>query len=188
MVYERRIHMDEKTNFDDSTNTSVTPEEETTSASSEVVSAFSMPEDPSSGASATEETKTSDTYVETPITSSTEETDASSGNDTTTAVSDPYSNTQATYSSTEPASDFSNGFAIASLVLGILSILFACCCTILGIILGIIGIVLGCLQKPNPETEKKPGLAIAGIICSSVGIVLCIASGVLGAASVLKNM
>lgn len=93
----------------------------------------------------------------------------------------------ASYTST-PAEPFSQGMAIASLVLGIFSILFACCCTILGIILGIVGIVLGCMQKPNPDTGKKPGMAIAGIICSACGIAFCIISGIIGAASAISNM
>lgn len=107
----------------------------------------------------------------------------------TDTTANPYADntTQVAYGTVEPASDFSNGFAIASLVLGILSIILACCCPFLGVILGIIGVVLGCLQKPDPATGKKPGLAIAGIICSAVGIVSTIIFTIIGVASVASD-
>lgn len=66
--------------------------------------------------------------------------------------------------------DTSIGFAIASLVLGIFSIITSCCCGI-GIICSILGIIFGCLQ-PNDYYGKKPGMAIAGITTSSVGILI----------------
>ena len=78
----------------------------------------------------------------------------------------------ASYTST-PAEPFSQGMAIASLVLGILSILFICCDP-LSIIVGIVGLILGCIQKPNPSTGKKPGMAIAGIVCSICGLAISI--------------
>lgn len=60
-----------------------------------------------------------------------------------------------------------SGFGIASLVLGIVSILLACVGigifpAILGIILAIIGLVV---------KDRKRGTAIAGLICSIVGVV-----------------
>ncbi len=71
-----------------------------------------------------------------------------------------------TYEATE---EISKGYGIASLVLGILGILTCCCCA--GLIFSILGIVFGCIQPANEE-GKKPGIAIAGIITSSIGIVL----------------
>lgn len=74
-------------------------------------------------------------------------------------------------SSAEPGADFSTGFAVASLILGILSILLSCCC--IGGLFGILGIVFGCLQ-PKDEFDKKPGMAIAGITTSIIGILFSI--------------
>ena len=62
--------------------------------------------------------------------------------------------------------------AIASLVLGIISIvlaLFGAGFQWVGILLGIAGIVLGVLGKKEPE---QAGLAKAGMICSIVGTAL----------------
>lgn len=72
------------------------------------------------------------------------------------------------YSSNQGAEEtFSTGFAIASLIFGILSILGSCCC--IGGLFSILGIVFGCLQKKD-ESDKKPGMAIAGIITSIIGL------------------
>lgn len=60
-----------------------------------------------------------------------------------------------------------NGFAIASLVLGIASIL-TCCCCLLGLILGIIGIILACVGKKGRDWD---GILIAGLVCSILGTV-----------------
>ncbi|MGN0153684.1 MAG: DUF4190 domain-containing protein [Lachnospiraceae bacterium] len=64
----------------------------------------------------------------------------------------------------------SNGYAIASLVMGILSIVTSCCCGFLSFLFGALGIIFGCIQ-PKDLSGKKPGMAIAGIITSIVGIV-----------------
>ncbi len=61
------------------------------------------------------------------------------------------------------------GMAIASLVVGILSIL-CCCCAYLSVILGIVGIVLAVLSRP--KDGKFEGVAMGGLICSIVGLVL----------------
>ncbi|MBQ3572477.1 MAG: DUF4190 domain-containing protein [Clostridia bacterium] len=73
------------------------------------------------------------------------------------------------------------GLGIASMVLGILS-LTCCCCSILGVIVAIVGLILGIIsQKAKPN-----GFALAGIITSAFGIafgilgfVITIASGAL---------
>ncbi len=62
------------------------------------------------------------------------------------------------------------GFAIASLILGILSII--CCCFGLGWITAIPGIILGIVAVVKKYAGK--GCAIAGIICSALAIVLSI--------------
>lgn len=62
------------------------------------------------------------------------------------------------------------GFAIASLVLGILSLVLCC---VGGGFLGIVGLVLGIVSLA--KKESKMGMAIAGIITSSFGFVMGIA-------------
>ncbi len=63
----------------------------------------------------------------------------------------------------------SNGFGIASLVLGIISIVFVFFNQLLGVIVGIVGIVLAVMAKKKNPT----GMAKAGLVCSIVGTVLC---------------
>ena len=64
-----------------------------------------------------------------------------------------------------------NGFAIASLILGISSIVLCCC--YLGAITGPLAVVFGFLAKNKIRnsggTEKGDGLALAGIITGFVG-------------------
>lgn len=65
----------------------------------------------------------------------------------------------------------SDGKAIASLVLGIIS----CVCVffgqgaLLGIVLGIVGLVLGI----SARKESPSGMATAGIVLSAVAIAIC---------------
>jgi len=72
-----------------------------------------------------------------------------------------------------PQASQSNGMAVASLVLGILSILFGWI-PIIGLvswILAPLGLVLSVLAM-NKSASK--GLAIAGVVCSSIGLLICI--------------
>ena len=70
-----------------------------------------------------------------------------------------------------------NGYAIASLVLGILSVVTCCCCCVetLGLILtgvsAVLAIVFAFLSKKNSD-GKMDGKAIAGLILGIVGIVM----------------
>jgi hypothetical protein len=69
----------------------------------------------------------------------------------------------------------SNGFAVASLVLGILTVVFFF--TIwLPWLLGVLAIVFGAIgiSKANKGAGQK-GMAIAGLVCGAVGIVIAIA-------------
>ena len=65
----------------------------------------------------------------------------------------------------------SAGMAIASMVLGITSLLFSCC---YGIFMpaAIVGIILGALSLKRTQVGK--GMAIAGIITSAVGLFLAL--------------
>lgn len=65
----------------------------------------------------------------------------------------------------------SKGMAIASMVLGIVSIVLVCCTYFLSIPCAIVGLVLGIMQN---KTHGKNGMATAGIVCSIVSIVLSI--------------
>ncbi len=67
----------------------------------------------------------------------------------------------------------SNGLAVASLVLGILSILFAWI-PIIGLIAWILaplGLVFGLVALGKPVGK---GMAIAGSICSGIGLLICL--------------
>ncbi|HKM35436.1 MAG TPA: DUF4190 domain-containing protein [Lachnospiraceae bacterium] len=87
-----------------------------------------------------------------------------------------------------------NGKAIASLVLGILSLvcIFFGYGALLGIVFGIVGLVLGI----NANKEGKTGMATAGIVMSAIGLGLCAITfiacvacvGCLGAAVGLDNL
>lgn len=78
-------------------------------------------------------------------------------------------NTQNIYSSayTEPAAygeASTPGLAIASLVMGIISIVLSCCCGV-GMIFAIAGIIMAI----SANKQVKTGIATAGLICSIVG-------------------
>lgn len=65
----------------------------------------------------------------------------------------------------------SNGLAIASLVLGIVSIVFSFIglSIPLGLIVGIVGIILSVMAR-----KKNPcGMATAGLVLSIIGTILC---------------
>lgn len=61
------------------------------------------------------------------------------------------------------------GLGIASMVLGIISVVI-CCCYGIGLLLAIPGLILGLVAKKSPETGKRSGFALAGIIISSISI------------------
>lgn len=66
----------------------------------------------------------------------------------------------------------SKGVSIASMVLGIFSLTFGCCITYVGIATAIAGIITGIISLK----DKKPGkgMAIAGIIMSSIALVFLV--------------
>lgn len=63
-----------------------------------------------------------------------------------------------------------NGLSIASLVLGIIGLLFSC--LVFGGFLGIIGLVIGIVALCNKKS--KHGAAIAGVVCSFIAIIVMI--------------
>lgn len=71
----------------------------------------------------------------------------------------------------KPGEDNSaDGFAIASLVCGILSLITCCCYGIGGIVFGTAAIVLACIAARR-NMGRMPGLAIAGLVCGILGVV-----------------
>ena len=66
-----------------------------------------------------------------------------------------------------------HNFAIASLILGIVSIVLSCCCYgVISLVCAIIGIVLW--YNAKDAEGNREGMAKAGMICSIVGIVLAV--------------
>jgi Domain of unknown function (DUF4190) len=85
-----------------------------------------------------------------------------------------------------PVPQGTNGMAIASLVVGLVSLPLTCLCGV-GAIGGIVSIVLGFIaRKQIPERgQKGNGLALAGIIMSVVSIALLIVVIILAATGVI---
>lgn len=81
----------------------------------------------------------------------------------------PYQPQYADYSQPQQPQNQSNPLAVVGLVMGILSIVFACCYGI-GIIFGIAGIICSALSKK----KGKSGVGTAGLICSIIGTVLSV--------------
>lgn len=79
------------------------------------------------------------------------------------------------------------GLAIASLILGILGLIFSCCTAYIGIPFGVVGIILGVMHN---KKNGKCGMSTAGIICSVVAVVLAVVITILGliGLSMLGNM
>lgn len=87
--------------------------------------------------------------------------------------SNTYQNTQQNLAQMQSQStESASGFAIAGMVCGILSIV-CCCAWYISGILGILGLVFSIMVL----VKKLPGrsLAIAGVICASIGLILAIA-------------
>ena len=60
------------------------------------------------------------------------------------------------------------GFAIAGLIVGIVSILLCCCSGFIGVIPAIVGVVLAIMGNK----QQKTGLGTAALIVSIIGVVL----------------
>lgn len=87
--------------------------------------------------------------------------------------SNTYQNTQQNLAQMQSQStESASGFAIAGMVCGILSIV-CCCAWYISGILGILGLVFSIMVL----VKKLPGrsLAIAGVICASIGLILAVA-------------
>lgn len=65
-----------------------------------------------------------------------------------------------------------NTCGIISMILGILSVVLACCCYYLAIPLGVASVILGIVSMKKQESTK--GFAIAGIILGCVGFIFAV--------------
>ena len=78
----------------------------------------------------------------------------------------------------------SNGLAIAAMICGIGAIPTTCCCSLLSLPLAIAACVLGGIAlskvKAQPQAYGGKGMALAGLICGVVGILMSIAFLALG--------
>ncbi len=90
---------------------------------------------------------------------------------------DDMNNYEMTNNSSQVAPKKTNGFAIAGMVLGIVSIPCACCFAAVGLLIAILGLIFSIIG----QCKGKSGMAIAGIICSVIGLLLGITNSVLGA-------
>lgn len=84
-----------------------------------------------------------------------------------------------------------NSYAIAALVLGIVSIVFSFIFVWVGLIAGVVGIILAVKGR---KIEDKKGMATAGLVCSIIGTslsgifvvcALCVVGSIAGIASSL---
>ncbi|MFM8271550.1 MAG: DUF4190 domain-containing protein [Gemmata sp.] len=77
-----------------------------------------------------------------------------------------------------------SGLAIASLILGIFSIILACCCGLFSLPVSIAALVCGALGMKNPEGK---GMAVAGLVLGIIAIVLAIINVVIGIGMQFNN-
>lgn len=68
-----------------------------------------------------------------------------------------------------------NGFAIAGLILGIVSILCCGSTSVLGLVFSIIG-----YSNAKKNNDNSKGIAVAGIVISSVGILILLVFNIIG--------
>ena len=80
--------------------------------------------------------------------------------------------------SVSPKRQQTRAYGIASLVCGILSLLCCCCSEWLTIFISALGIVLFALEKVF--VGRVSGLAIAGLVCSIISIVIALFGLIIG--------
>jgi amino acid transporter len=83
-----------------------------------------------------------------------------------------------------PAGPRTNPMALTGMILGILSMVFACCCYGLPFnVLGIVFSIIGLSQiKKDPQREQGRGMAIAGLVLSVLSIAVAFLLFTLGVA------
>ena len=77
------------------------------------------------------------------------------------------------------------GFAIASMVLGIIALVFSCCFYFISLPCAVIGLILGAVALAK-KTEGK-GMAIAGLVCSIISVVPAVMI-IIGGSSLMSSI
>jgi len=77
------------------------------------------------------------------------------------------------------------GLAIASMVLGIVALVFSCCIPYLPAVLALIGVILAGVSLSGGKPGK--GMAIAGLVCSIISLVPTVIVIVAGA-SIMSSL
>lgn len=72
------------------------------------------------------------------------------------------------------------GLGVATMVLGILSILFSCCFYYVSFPCGLIGLILGAVSIKKNNNGK--GMAIAGVVLSIISLALAVIAIIVGGA------
>jgi hypothetical protein len=85
----------------------------------------------------------------------------------------------------------SNGLAVGALVAGVLAIPTTCCCSLASLPLAIAACVMGGVAlskvKAQPQIYGGKGMALAGLICGIIAVLLSIASLALGMGQILVD-
>jgi len=85
-----------------------------------------------------------------------------------------------------------NGFAVASLVLGTLSVLGVWCCCGMGLIPSVLAIIFGHIGRGQirrtPGAYEGGGMALAGLICGYVALVIQIIASIAIGIAMLVSM
>ena len=84
---------------------------------------------------------------------------------------------------TPPKKAEPNGYAIASLILGVVSIVL-CCCTCISIVTAILAIVFAALSRGGQPMDRK---ALGGMICGIIALVMVVVSVVLFCCFVMET-
>jgi hypothetical protein len=83
----------------------------------------------------------------------------------------------------------SNGLALGALITGVLAIPTTCCCSFASLPLAIAACVMGGLAlskvKTQPQIYGGKGMALAGLICGIIALLMAIASLAFGMSQVL---
>lgn len=93
------------------------------------------------------------------------------GNNGQYSAQAPINNYQYAYkpSMQEPLKQGGNGAAVTSMIFGILSIVFCCCCG-MGFLCGVVAVVFAIIS--GKKKGRIQGMAIAGLVCGIIGGVL----------------
>lgn len=88
-----------------------------------------------------------------------------------------------------PQATGNNGLSLASMIVGIVSVLIGCCCGLFGIPVGLVAAVLGFvgLKQVAERGQSGRGMAIAGIATGAAGIILGIIMFALGQSSFVQD-